>query len=123
MTSLPGTSPWACDATRLRCLTDIEMVPLCGAVWSGLHPSVRHAGESEMTTNGREVGSYIGAHVIGYAFSILLTSFVIVPLYTSTSIGTHAAGRYSVSFAFFAVVQVVVFGIFIAMRGRAGAPR
>lgn len=76
-----------------------------------------------MTTNGREIGSYIGAHVLGYVLSMLLTTFLLVPLYTNTRIGMQPAGRYGVSFVFFAVVQVVVFGVFIALRGRAGAPR
>ena len=69
-------------------------------------------------TNGREVGSYIGAHILGFVLSTLLATFVMVPLYTSTNIGMHAAGRYTVSFAFFVVVQVVVFGVFIVLRGR-----
>jgi hypothetical protein len=73
-----------------------------------------------MTTNGREVGSYIGAHVLGYVLSMLLTTFLLVPLYTSTRIGMHAMGRYGVSFVFFVVVQAVVFGVFLAMRGSAG---
>jgi heme/copper-type cytochrome/quinol oxidase subunit 4 len=71
-------------------------------------------------TNGREVGSYIAAHIMGFVLGALLTTFVMVPIYTSTGVATHAVSRYMVSFLFFAVVQVVVFGVFIVLRGRSG---
>ncbi|HME21316.1 MAG TPA: hypothetical protein VKI44_08175 [Acetobacteraceae bacterium] len=74
-------------------------------------------------TNGREVGSYIAAHVMGFVLSALLTTFVMVPIYTSTGVVTHPLERYVISFLLFAVIQVVVFGAFITLRGRSGMPR
>jgi heme/copper-type cytochrome/quinol oxidase subunit 4 len=73
-------------------------------------------------TNGREIGSYIAAHVMGFVLGALLTAFVMVPIYTSTGVAAHAVGRYMVSFIFLAVVQVAVFFAFIALRGRSGVP-
>ena len=69
-------------------------------------------------TNAQEITAYAVAHVIGFVISAVLTTFVMVPIYTSTGIGAHAGGRYLVAFVFFVVVQIVVFGAFIAMRGR-----
>jgi hypothetical protein len=74
-------------------------------------------------TYTKEVACYAVAHVVGFILSALLTSFVMVPIYTSTRIAAQAGSRYLVAFIFFAVVQTVVFGIFIAMRGRPGVPR
>lgn len=74
-------------------------------------------------TNAKEVACYAAAHVMGFALSALLTTFVMVPIYTSMRIAAHPGGRYLVSFLFFAVVQVVVFGAFIALRGRPEIPR
>jgi hypothetical protein len=69
-------------------------------------------------TNAKEVACYAAAHIIGFALGAVLTAFVMVPIYTSTAIAVHAGGRYLVSFVFFVVVQMVVFSIFIALRGR-----
>jgi hypothetical protein len=70
-------------------------------------------------TDTREVAAYAAAHVVGFVLIALLTTFVLVPLvYSATTIGTHAGGRYLIAFLFSVVVQVVVFFIFIAMRGR-----
>ena len=74
-------------------------------------------------TNGREVGSYIAAHVMGFVLGALLTTFVMVPIYTSTGVATHPLERYVISFLSFAAIQVVVFGAFITLRGRVGMPR
>ena len=74
-------------------------------------------------TNAKEVACYAAAHVMGFALSALLTAFVMVPIYTSTRIATNPGGRYLIAFLFFAVVQVVVFGAFIALRGRPGTSR
>ena len=73
-------------------------------------------------TNGREIGSYIAAHILGFILGALLSAFIMVPIYTSTGVAAHAVARYMVSFIFFAVVQVVVFGVFIGLRGRSGVP-
>lgn len=74
-------------------------------------------------TNTKEVACYAAAHIVGFVISALLTTFVMVPIYTRTSIAANVGGRYLVSFVFFAVVQTVVFGIFIALRGRPMVPR
>jgi len=68
-------------------------------------------------TNAREVACYAVAHVIGFVLSALLTSFVMVQIYTSSPLAMHAGGRYMIAFIAFAVVQAVVFGIFVVMRG------
>jgi hypothetical protein len=73
-------------------------------------------------TNGREIGSYIAAHIMGFILGAVLSALVMVPIYTSTGIAAHAVARYMVSFIFFAVVQVAVFFAFIALRGRSGVP-
>ena len=69
-------------------------------------------------TNAKEVACYAAAHVIGFALSAVLTQFVMIPIYMSAEMAAHPAGRYVVSFIFFVIVQTVVFGAFIAMRGR-----
>ena len=74
-------------------------------------------------TNTKEVICYAIAHIMGFVLSALLTTFAMVPIYTSTRIAAQAGGRYLVAFVFFAVVQVVVFGAFIAMRGHPSGPR
>jgi hypothetical protein len=74
-------------------------------------------------TNAKEVACYAAAHILGFVLGALLTAFVMVPIYTSTGLGAHVGERYVVSFLFFIVVQVVVFGVFIALRGRPAVPR
>lgn len=74
-------------------------------------------------TNAKEVACYAAAHILGFALSALLTAFLMIPIYTSTRLAASASGRYLVSFVFFAVVQTLVFGLFIAFRGRPAVAR
>jgi heme/copper-type cytochrome/quinol oxidase subunit 4 len=66
----------------------------------------------------REIMSYALSHLMGFVLSSLVTSFVLVPIYTSTQIARSAANRYTLAFVVFAIVQTVVFAVFIAIRGR-----
>jgi hypothetical protein len=80
--------------------------------------AARRKREGRMT-DAREVACYAAAHVMGFVLSALLTTFVLVPMvYTHAAVATNAGGRYLIAFLFSVVVQVVVFFIFIAMRGR-----
>jgi hypothetical protein len=69
-------------------------------------------------TNRREIVSYAVAHVMGFVLSGLLSAFVLVPIYTSTEIARSAVNRYTLAFVMFAIVQTIVFAVFIAIRGR-----
>lgn len=73
-------------------------------------------------TNAREVVSYIVAHLIGFALTSLLSAFVLVPIYMSSTVARSAVNRYTIALVVFAIVQTIVFGIFITLRGRAGRP-
>jgi len=69
-------------------------------------------------TDRREMVSYAVAHLIGFVLSGLLSAFVLVPIYMSTEIARSAVNRYTLGFVMFAIVQTIVFLVFVALRRR-----
>jgi len=69
-------------------------------------------------TSHCEIVSYAAAHLMGFILSSLLSAFVLVPIYVSTEIARSTANRYTLAFVMFAIVQTIVFVVFMALRGR-----
>jgi heme/copper-type cytochrome/quinol oxidase subunit 4 len=72
-------------------------------------------------TDGKEIIAYAAAHLAGYVLSAVLWQVVLVPIMVATEVVRSMVATTAISFLMFAIVQVGVFLLFLAMRGRRAA--
>jgi len=73
-------------------------------------------------TSTKEVIAYAVAHLAGYVASVILSQVVLVPLMVQSGMIRSEVARFLAFFLLFVVVQVAVFFLFLAIRGRRSAP-
>lgn len=69
-------------------------------------------------TNAKEIIAYIIAHLAGYVASSVLAQIVIIPVMVASRLIDSTPARIGIFFIVFVVVQIAVFFLFVAIRGR-----
>ena len=69
-------------------------------------------------TDKREILAYVLAHLGGYVVGFVVNTMVMAPIYREFGIARSYPAVVAMSFAVYAIIQVGVFFLFLAIRNR-----
>jgi hypothetical protein len=72
-------------------------------------------------TDKREVLAYVLAHLAGYVVGFVVNTTVMAPIFRELGVARSYPVIVAMSFAVYAVIQVGVFFLFLAIRNRKAA--